>query len=86
MAIHTMQEKVAELRKRNCETLVCDLPAVDGVNGPDDYIAVCGDDAMAQVFANAEGEADRSAEFSDDALALRFTLWARCPAKSSVHN
>lgn len=64
---------LAELRKRNCETLVCDLPISDGVNGPDDYIAVCGDDAMAQVLANAEGEADQSAEFSDDALALTFT-------------
>jgi putative DNA primase/helicase len=65
---------VADLQKRNCETLLCDLPEVDGVNGPDDYIAVCGDDAMAQVFANAHGQAERPAEFSDDALALRFTV------------
>ena len=64
---------LAELRKRNCQTFVCVLPAVDGVNGPDDYIAVCGDHAVAQVFANAEGEADRSVESSDDALALTFT-------------
>ena len=26
------------------------IPAVDGVNGPDDYIGVCGDEAMARVF------------------------------------
>ena len=41
---------IAELRKRECQVLVCDLPIVDGVNGPDDYIAVAGDDAMAKVF------------------------------------
>jgi putative DNA primase/helicase len=64
---------VAELRKRNCETLLCDLPEVQGVNGPDDYIAVCGDDAMAQILANAHDGADQPAGFSDDAMALRFT-------------
>lgn len=64
---------VAELQKRNCEALLCNLPEVDGVNGPDDYIAVCGDEAMARVLANAHREADLPAEFSDDALALRFT-------------
>jgi putative DNA primase/helicase len=46
---------------------------LDGVNGPDDYIALCGDDAMAQVLANARGDEERPPEFSDDALALRFT-------------
>ncbi len=59
---------VAELRKRNCEVLLCELPPMDGVNGPDDYIAVCGDDAMAQVLENAtrgrSGQRD-----------LRMTLW-----------
>jgi putative DNA primase/helicase len=64
---------VAELQKRSCETLLCDLPDVRGVNGPDDYIALCGDDRMAQIFANAHAEVERPAEFSDDDLALRFT-------------
>ncbi|MGB7553724.1 MAG: DUF3854 domain-containing protein [Candidatus Korobacteraceae bacterium] len=64
---------VAELQKRNRETRLCHLPDGRDVNGPDDYIAVCGDDAMAQVLANARGEADRPAEFSDDTLALTFT-------------
>ena len=39
--------------KRNCMILVCDLPRVDGVNGPDDYIGACGDEAMKAVFAAA---------------------------------
>jgi putative DNA primase/helicase len=64
---------VAELLKRGCEVLVCDLPIVDGVNGPDDYIAARGNDAMAEVFANAHGDAALPTELSDDALALRFT-------------
>lgn len=44
---------VAELRKRNCEVLVCELPIVEGVNGPDDYIGVVGDHALGQVLAEA---------------------------------
>ena len=42
-----------DLRKRKCEVLIADLTLVDGVNGPDDYIGVCGDAAMAKVFAAA---------------------------------
>jgi len=45
---------VAELRRRHCEVLLCNLPIVDRVNGPDDLIAVCGDDVMARVFFDAE--------------------------------
>ena len=33
---------------------MCNLPAVDGVNGPDDYIGACGDEAMARVFTDAQ--------------------------------
>ncbi len=44
---------VRELCKRKCEVMVCNLPAADGVNGPDDFIAVCGDEAMTKVFAEA---------------------------------
>lgn len=69
---------VAELRKRQCDTLLCDLPEVEGVNGPDDYIALCGDDAMARVLANARSEAALPPEFSEDALALTFTAQYGC--------
>jgi Domain of unknown function (DUF3854) len=44
---------VRELCKRKCEVMVCNLPAAEGVNGPDDFIAVCGDEAMKKVFAEA---------------------------------
>lgn len=64
---------VAELGKRQCEVLLCNLPIADRVNGPDDLIAVYGDDALAEVFASAHGDQDRPAEYSDDALALKFT-------------
>jgi uncharacterized protein (DUF927 family) len=45
---------VRELVSRKSEVFVCNLPAVDGVNGPDDYIGVCGDEAMARVFTDAK--------------------------------
>jgi putative DNA primase/helicase len=64
---------MAELRKRSCEILLCNLPARDGVNGPDDFVALCGDDAMAEVFVKANNEEHCPPEFTDDALALRFT-------------
>lgn len=38
---------------RECEVLICELPQVDGVNGPDDYIGARGDAAMTEVFAVA---------------------------------
>jgi uncharacterized protein (DUF927 family) len=44
---------VRELKRRNCKVLIGQLPQVDGVNGPDDYIAVRGDEPMQQVFATA---------------------------------
>ena len=44
---------VRELRKRGCNVLVCSLPLADGVNGPDDLIAMRGDDAMQAVFDGA---------------------------------
>jgi uncharacterized protein (DUF927 family) len=44
---------VRELKKRNSQVLLCNLPTVDAVNGPDDYIAVCGDEAMTKIFADA---------------------------------
>ena len=64
---------IEELRKRTCTVQVCNLPQIEGVNGPDDLIAARGDDAMAQIFADAAASEDAPEGFSDDALALRFT-------------
>jgi hypothetical protein len=44
---------VRELVARDCQTFICALPPREDVNGPDDYIAVCGDEAMAHVFSEA---------------------------------
>jgi hypothetical protein len=44
----------SELKKRGCKVLVCRLPQVDGVNGPDDYLALTSDEAMAKVFDYAD--------------------------------
>ncbi len=64
---------VQELQKRGCAVRVCNLPQIEGVNGPDDFVAARGDDAMAKVFADAAASEASSEGFSDDALALRFT-------------
>lgn len=45
---------VHQLQKQGARVFVAELPATDGVNGPDDYIAVCGDAAMAAVLDAAE--------------------------------
>jgi uncharacterized protein (DUF927 family) len=44
---------VRELSSRDCTVLVSTIPTVDGVNGPDDYVGKCGDDALAQVLDSA---------------------------------
>src|ERR1019366_4961970 len=44
-----------QLRKQKADVRILELPATDGVNGPDDYVAVCGDEAMANLFTTAEG-------------------------------
>lgn len=54
---------VRELKRRNSQVLLCDLPAVDSVNGPDDYIGLYGDEAMAEVLdssARPEGKSMRN--------------------------
>jgi hypothetical protein len=55
-------ELTVEMNKphRNCTLLICDLPVMDGVNGPDDFIREHGDSAMAEVFAVAYSPADKS--------------------------
>ena len=42
-----------ELKKRRPEVFLCNLPTLDGVNGPDDYTAVGGDGAMTKLFTDA---------------------------------
>jgi hypothetical protein len=47
---------VRQLRKQKADVHVLDLPKVEGVNGPDDYIGVMGDNAMTELFeSTAEG-------------------------------
>jgi hypothetical protein len=46
-----------QLRKQRAEVRVLELPVIDGVNGPDDFIAAKGDAAMCEVFDAAEGGA-----------------------------
>jgi hypothetical protein len=80
-------ELIVELNKpeRNCTLLICDLPVVDDVNGPDDYIAVCGDTAMAEVFNQAFSPARKSANkpvpfTKEEAAALTNKHLATCRA------
>lgn len=44
---------VLQLRKQGADVHTLDLPASEGINGPDDYIGVMGDDAMTQLFQGA---------------------------------
>ena len=74
-----------ELSKRNCTVGLCNLPEASGVNGPDDYIAICGDEAMKVVFEEAEEADEAPAEFADDALALRFTEKYRDELRYTAH-
>jgi uncharacterized protein DUF3854 len=42
-----------ELRQRGARVMVAEVPAAEGVNGPDDLIAVSGDDAMLSLLNSA---------------------------------
>ena len=42
-----------QLRKQGAQVCILDLPVSDGVNGPDDYIAIMGDQAMTDLFEGA---------------------------------
>jgi hypothetical protein len=48
---------VRKLRKQDADVTVLDLPAGEGVNGPDDFIAVKGDEAMLGILQGAESGA-----------------------------
>jgi Domain of unknown function (DUF3854) len=68
---------VAELRNRKCAVLTCRVPVRDNVNGPDDLIAIAGDEAMAEVIARAKEPeephiADGIPVYSEGNLARRF--------------
>ena len=61
-------ELVHQLRKQGADVRILDLPAADGVNGPDDYIGIVGDDAMTKLF---EGAAEGSKILDDVQSFLR---------------
>jgi hypothetical protein len=44
---------VRDLKLRNATTFIANLPIVDGVNGPDDYVGAAGDEAMTVVIERA---------------------------------
>ncbi len=45
---------VRQLRKQGADVHVLDLPAGEGINGPDDYVGIMGDEALLRVFEGAE--------------------------------
>ena len=75
---------VRQLRKQGADVAILDLPANDGINGPDDYIGVTGDEAMTQLFDAAAdhhrctaapgvwAEADLAFEFTAVSRDLRY--------------
>lgn len=60
---------VQQLRKQSADLVVLDLPSVPSVNGPDDFIGLCGDEAMALVFERRQGKPKplASGDWSDPA-------------------
>ena len=56
------RDLVAQLRKQGAEVRILDLPGGDDVNGPDDFIAVRGDETMRKLF---DDEVDGAALLND---------------------
>jgi predicted P-loop ATPase len=59
------RELARALGKKGADVRILDLPVSDGVNGPDDYIGVMGDDALLQLFnsgtlASKDGSSNKS--------------------------
>lgn len=57
---------IRELTKaeRKCEVLICELPRMNGViNGPDDFLSACGDEAMSEILAAAHPPPKRILQF-----------------------
>jgi hypothetical protein len=74
------RDLVAQLRKQEAEVRILDLPARDGINGPDDLIAIRGDEAMTKVL---DGEVDGASLLSDvEAYIRRFLVLT--PEQSTV--
>jgi uncharacterized protein (DUF927 family) len=51
--VRQAQNDLVRVLTNATSVFVASLPLVDGVNGPDDYIAVCGEDALAKVLDSA---------------------------------
>jgi hypothetical protein len=51
---------VQQLNKQLSDVVVLDLPSVPSINGPDDFIGLCGDEAMALVFEHPHGQSRQS--------------------------
>jgi hypothetical protein len=75
---------VRQLQRQMASVVVLNLPASEGVNGPDDYLALQGDEALARIFDGAEEGAavlDNVFKFyckfmkMSDAQVIAFTLW-----------
>jgi hypothetical protein len=75
---------VRQLQRQLASVVVLDLPAVEGVNGPDDYLALQGDEAMARILDGAEAGAavlDHILQFyskfmkMSEAQVIVFSLW-----------
>jgi Protein of unknown function (DUF3631)/Domain of unknown function (DUF3854) len=75
---------VRQLQRQMASVVLLSLPASEGVNGPDDYLALLGDEAMARIFDNAEAGAavlDNVFKFyckfmkMSEAQVTAFTLW-----------
>ena len=57
-----------QLRKQGADVQILDLPAEQGVNGPDDFVGLMGDEAMTRLF---EGTAEGSKILDDVRSFLR---------------
>jgi hypothetical protein len=75
---------VRELRKRGCNMLLCSLPLADGVNGPDDLIAVRGDEAMQAVFDDATARIETGRTVADSSGAYVADSQTRPPLHSAA--
>jgi len=69
----------AQLIRQGAQVSIANLPAAEGVNGPDDFIGIAGDDAMAAVLDAANTKSDgeqplRQAEMAGQMVANRQAL------------
>jgi hypothetical protein len=69
-----------QLIKQGAEVSVAELPATRGVNGPDDYIGMAGDDAMAAVLDAACTKTNGRQTRRQDAIEGR--MMAKCQAQT----